>query len=135
MKKYAHYIFIVGLFLCLYGALQVRPVRWDMTDDKHYSLSEASKALLRQTDEPIEVTLLVFVAMGIWNDYLLSSLFLQTQDMRTLPMMIRVFCAQYSTDYSPMMAGLVMSISPMLIFYLLCQKQILAGVVQGSVKG
>ena len=72
---------------------------------------------------PIEVTLLVFVAMGIWNDYLLSSLFLQTQDMRTLPMMIRVFCAQYSTDYSPMMAGLVMSIAPMLIFYLLCQKQ------------
>jgi ABC-type sugar transport system, permease component len=84
---------------------------------------------------PIEVTLLVFVAMGVWNDYLLSSLFLQTQNMRTLPMMIRVFCAQYSTDYSPMMAGLVMSIAPMLFFYLLCQKQILSGVVQGSVKG
>ena len=84
---------------------------------------------------PIEVTLLVFVARGACNDSPLSSLFLQTQDMRTLPMMIRVFCAQYSTDYSPMMAGLVMSISPMLIFYLLCQKQILAGVVQGSVKG
>ena len=84
---------------------------------------------------PIMVTLLVFVAMGAWNDYLLSSLFLQTQEMRTLPMMIRVFCAQYSNDYSPMMAGLVMSITPMLIFYLLCQKQILSGVVQGSVKG
>ena len=84
---------------------------------------------------PIMVTLLVFVAMGAWNDYLLSSLFLQTQDKRTLPMMIRVFCAQYSTDYAPMMAGLVMCIAPMLIFYLLCQKQILAGVVQGSVKG
>ena len=84
---------------------------------------------------PIMVTLLVFVAMGAWNDYLLSSLFLQTQEMRTLPMMIRVFCAQYSNDYSPMMAGLVMSITPMLVFYLLCQKQILSGVVQGSVKG
>ncbi len=83
---------------------------------------------------PIIVTLLVFVAMGIWNDYLLSSLFLQTQEKRTLPMMIRVFCAQYSHEYSPMMAGLVMSITPMLIFYLLCQKQILEGVVQGSVK-
>ena len=59
MRKYALYIFIVGLFLCLYGVLQVRPVRWDMTDDKHYSLSEASKSLLRQTDEPIEVTLLL----------------------------------------------------------------------------
>ncbi len=84
---------------------------------------------------PIEVTLLVFVAMGIWNDYLLSSLFLNTQEMRTLPMMIRVFCAQYSNDYAPMMAGLVMSIMPILIFYLFGQKQILEGVVQGSVKG
>lgn len=34
-------------------------VRWDMTDDKHYSLSEASKTLLRSTDAPIEVTLLL----------------------------------------------------------------------------
>ena len=59
MRKYAPYIFIVGLMLCLYGALQERPVRWDLTDDRHYSLSEASKALLRQTDAPIEVTLLL----------------------------------------------------------------------------
>ena len=59
MRKYAPYIFIVGLFLCLYGVLYERPVRWDLTDDKHYSLSEASKTLLRATDEPIEVTLLL----------------------------------------------------------------------------
>jgi raffinose/stachyose/melibiose transport system permease protein len=84
---------------------------------------------------PILITLLVFVAMGIWNDYLLSSLFLNTQDKRTLPMMIRVFCAQYSNDYSPMMAGLMMSIVPMLAFYLMGQKHILEGVVQGAVKG
>lgn len=84
---------------------------------------------------PIQITLLVFVAMGVWNDYLLSSLFLNTQEMRTLPMMIRVFNAEYSTDYSPMMAGLVMSILPLLAFYLLGQRQILEGVVQGSLKG
>ena len=84
---------------------------------------------------PILITLLVFVAMGIWNDYLLSALFLNTQDKRTLPMMIRVFCAQYSNDYSPMMAGLMMSILPMLAFYLAGQKHILEGVVQGAVKG
>ena len=59
MRKYTPYIFIVGLFLCLYGTLQVRPVRWDMTDDKHYSLSDASKNLLRGTDTPIEVQLLL----------------------------------------------------------------------------
>ncbi len=37
----------------------MRPIRWDLTDDKHYSLSEASKTLLRSTDAPIEVTLLL----------------------------------------------------------------------------
>ena len=58
-----------------------------------------------------------------------------TSEDTTLPMMIRVFCAQYSNDYAPMMAGLVMSILPMLAFYLAGQKQILEGVVQGSVKG
>jgi len=59
MRKYAPYIFILGLFLCLYGTLQIRPFRWDLTDDKHYSLSEASKSLLGETDAPIEVTLLL----------------------------------------------------------------------------
>ena len=59
MKKYAAYILIVGVLLCLYGTLQVLPVRWDLTDDKRYSLSEASKNLLKQTDAPIEVTVLL----------------------------------------------------------------------------
>ena len=59
MRKYTPYIFLLGLLLCLYGTLHVRPVRWDMTDDKHYSLSEASKELLRKSDAPIEVTLLL----------------------------------------------------------------------------
>ena len=37
----------------------MRPIRWDLTDDHHYSLSEASKTLLKQTDAPIEVTMLL----------------------------------------------------------------------------
>lgn len=54
-----------GLFIvlvCVVAAVvlsHVWVVRWDMTDDKHYSLSEASKALLRETDAPIEVTVLL----------------------------------------------------------------------------
>lgn len=57
MRKYSHYIFLCGLLLLLIGTLYFRPLRWDLTDDKHYSLSESSKTLLRQTDEPIEITL------------------------------------------------------------------------------
>ena len=52
------YIVLIVLVV-INAAIYFMPVRWDMTDDKHYSLSEASKSLLRQTDEPIEVTLLL----------------------------------------------------------------------------
>ena len=45
--------------MALLAVSYVWRVRWDLTDDKHYSLSEATKNLLRQTDEPIEVTLLL----------------------------------------------------------------------------
>ena len=50
---------IAGLCVALVALTHVYVVRWDMTDDKHYSLSEASKTLLKQTDAPIEVTLLL----------------------------------------------------------------------------
>ncbi len=52
-------IIVFGVLAALNAAAYLLPVRWDMTDDKHYSLSKASKALLRQSDAPIEVTLLL----------------------------------------------------------------------------
>ena len=59
MRKYSYYIFLCGLWLLLIGALELRPVRWDLTDDKHYSLSDASKSMLKQTEAPVSVTLLL----------------------------------------------------------------------------
>ena len=59
MKDYRWHIGILGVCLAVLLLSHVWVVRWDMTDDKHYSLSEASKTLLRQTDAPIEVTLLL----------------------------------------------------------------------------
>ena len=58
MEKYQEIVVLtcVAAFVAL---THVFVVRWDMTDDKHYSLSEASKTLLKQTDAPIEVTLLL----------------------------------------------------------------------------
>lgn len=58
MGKYKEIIVLVVLAAINIAAYLV-PVRWDMTDDKHYSLSEASKTMLRQTDAPVEVTLLL----------------------------------------------------------------------------
>lgn len=61
MKKRETIVLSIGLgvMLCALLLSHVWVVRWDMTDDRHYSLSEASKHLLRQTDAPIEVTMLL----------------------------------------------------------------------------
>ena len=58
MKVYRS-ILVIGICAALLALSYVKVVRWDMTDDRHYSLSPASKALLQQTDAPVEVTLLL----------------------------------------------------------------------------
>ena len=57
--KWRNAIIVVCVLAAVNAAAYFLPVRWDMTDDKHYSLSQASKELLRSTDEPIEVTVLL----------------------------------------------------------------------------
>ena len=59
MKKYRLAVIVFTCIVLVNVLAQVFIVRWDLTDDKHYSLSEATKQLLRNTDEPIEVTLLL----------------------------------------------------------------------------
>lgn len=85
--------------------------------------------------KPIVVTVMVFVGLGAWNDYLMTSLFLTKTETKTLSIAAFSFLTNHSADYSPMMAGLVLGIIPVLIFYLIGQKYIIEGVVQGSVKG
>lgn len=85
--------------------------------------------------KPIIITVVVFVALGVWNDYLMSSLFLTKMDTRTLAIATQTFLTNHTAEYAPMMAGLLLGIIPVLIFYLFGQKQIIEGVVAGSVKG
>lgn len=52
-------LIVLGVVVAMNAAAYLLPVRWDLTDDKRYSLSEASKTLLKATDAPVEVTLLL----------------------------------------------------------------------------
>ena len=85
--------------------------------------------------KPIMITVMVFVALGAWNDYLMTSLFLTKMETRTLAIAAFTFLSNHTADYSPMMAGLLIGIIPILIFYFIGQKYIIEGVVAGSVKG
>lgn len=86
--------------------------------------------------KPTAITVAILDAMWIWNDYLLPYLLLNTTDVRTLPMAIQYLRGGYgSIDMANMMAMIVLSIIPIIIFYLACQKYIIKGVVAGAVKG
>lgn len=85
--------------------------------------------------KPIIITVVVFVALGVWNDFLMSSLFLTKMETRTLAIATQTFLTNHTAEYAPMMAGLLLGIIPVLLFYLAGQKYIIEGVVAGSVKG
>jgi raffinose/stachyose/melibiose transport system permease protein len=84
--------------------------------------------------KPVMVTVLILDVLWIWNDYLLPSMVLLSPELRTLPLSTYSFFTTYSVDYAPLMAGLVLTIIPVIVLYLLCQKQIIEGVVQGAIK-
>ena len=86
--------------------------------------------------KPTCITVSILQAMWIWNDYLLPSLVLDTKKYKTLSIAIQYLKGGYgSVDMGAMMGVLVISIIPIIIFYLACQKYIIEGVVAGAVKG
>ncbi|CAM3539208.1 carbohydrate ABC transporter permease [Marinicrinis lubricantis] len=84
--------------------------------------------------KPVIVTLVVLDVLWIWNDYLLPSLVLLSPEHKTLPLSTYSFFSSYSVDYGPLMAGLVMTVIPVLVLYLLLQNQIIKGITQGALK-
>lgn len=86
--------------------------------------------------KPTAITVAILNAMWIWNDYLLPYLILGS-DNKTVPVAIQLAMqgAYGSTDYGGFMAMLVLSIIPIIIFYISSQKYIIKGVIAGAVKG
>ena len=86
------------------------------------------------TLKPITVTVAILNVIWIWNDYLLPSLVLRQPDLRTVPLSTFYFFGQYTIQWNLAMAGLVLTIIPVIIFYLFAQKHIIKGVMAGAVK-
>ena len=85
---------------------------------------------------PIIMTVAILNAMWIWNDYLLPTLVLDIKTFRTIPMAIQYFRGSYGkVEMAPMMACIMITVLPVIVLYLICQKYIIDGVVAGAVKG
>ena len=86
--------------------------------------------------KPTAITVAILNAMWIWNDFLLPYLLLGSTD-KTLSVAIQLTMqgAYGSIDWGGFMAMLVLAIIPIIVFYLICQKYIIKGVIDGAVKG
>lgn len=83
---------------------------------------------------PIISTMVILNSLAFWNDFLLPSLVLTDKELLTLPLSTYSFYGTYSADYGTIMAGLLLCVAPILILYVVLQKQIIGGVVAGAVK-
>ncbi len=86
--------------------------------------------------KPTMISVAILEIMWVWNDYLLPYLVLDITEYRTLPIHIQYLKGSYGTvDLGATMALIFLSIVPVIIFYLICQKHIIKGVAAGAVKG
>lgn len=86
--------------------------------------------------KPSIVSVAILEAMWIWNDYLLPYLTLDLGKYKTVSVAVQYLKGGYgSVDMGAMMACLVLAVIPIIVFYLVCQKYIVSGVMAGAVKG
>lgn len=84
---------------------------------------------------PMHATVAVLTALGTWNDVMTPLVIMAGTGQNTLPLAQLNFQTQFGTNYNLAFASYILALIPILIFYVICQKQILNGVANGAVKG
>ena len=86
--------------------------------------------------KPTMISVGILETMWVWNDYLLPYLVLDRKKYTTVPILIQYFKGSFGrVEMGPMMACIMLTVLPIIIVYLVCQKYIIDGVVAGAVKG
>lgn len=83
---------------------------------------------------PMHATVAVITALAVWNDVMTPLIIMAGSGQNTLPLAQLNFQSQFGTNYNLAFASYLLSLIPILIFYGICQKQILNGVTNGAVK-
>ena len=83
---------------------------------------------------PMHATVAVITALAVWNDVMTPLIIMAGSGQNTLPLAQLNFQSQFGTNYNLAFASYLLSLIPILIFYAVCQKQILNGVTNGAVK-
>ena len=84
---------------------------------------------------PVLATNMVFVAMTVWNDFMLPLYFFSSAERWTMPLMVYNFFGQYFRRWNYVFACLILTALPITLLYLSSQRYIISGMTSGSVKG
>lgn len=85
--------------------------------------------------KPAIVTSLVLKGVSVYNEYYASNLYLQLPELKTISTALYTFTGPYGNQYNYICAGVIITIIPILIFFLVFQKQVYSGMAAGAVKG
>lgn len=84
--------------------------------------------------KPMHATVAVLTAMSTWNDVMTPLVIMSGTGKNTLPLAQLNFQTQFGTNYNLAFASYILALIPILLFYIICQKQIINGVANGAVK-
>lgn len=92
-------------------------------------------SILMPTSKPIMVTVFISSFISVWNQYLWPMVITNSDEMRTIQVGVAMLKFPEGTAYGPLMAGAVIALLPTVILFILFQKKIVGGMMNGSVKG
>jgi ABC-type glycerol-3-phosphate transport system permease component len=84
---------------------------------------------------PAASALAVFQFMWTWNNFIIPYLYLQREELRTLPLGLMLFSGRYTTEYELLFAGITVATLPIVILYVTMQSKIVEGLTAGALKG
>lgn len=84
---------------------------------------------------PSLATLIIIQSFGIWNEFMMTSLMVSRENLRTVTLALKLLFSDTAKDYSTAMAGIILSSIPIIILFLSLQKQFIKGMTVGAVKG
>ncbi|WP_319477970.1 carbohydrate ABC transporter permease [Marispirochaeta aestuarii] len=90
--------------------------------------------ILLPVAKPAVASLIILDSLSTWNEFLIASILMTNDNMRTIPAGLLNFFGEFGTDYSLLSAGVIISIIPVLLIYFLFQKYFVEG-MSGAVKG
>jgi len=85
--------------------------------------------------KPVIATLSIFSFVAVWNDFMGPMIFFDSMRNKTIPLGLRMFTQQYATDYGLMMAASVVSLVPVFIVFISCQRFFIEGIATSGLKG